>query len=161
MLGPGCRCALDGEMGKRPNFMRARFLSEPEVALDLHLEPEVGGCSEGCRQPQRHRGCNARVPVENSRKMRSRDAQATRSFADSHFSKIIAQDLSGVCWVEDHTSPINDSPGTPRESRLPRQKQTTIASCRLWPQTSGLAGPPSMHASRCQERSYLRLGWRR
>ncbi len=80
-------------------------MSKPEITLDLHPEPEVGGRPERSRQAQRH-GCgDASVSIENSRQMSSRDSQASRRFTDGHFAEIVAQNLSRMCRIKDHVAP--------------------------------------------------------
>jgi hypothetical protein len=97
---------LGGKTRERPDFRRARSLSEPKVSLNLHFDPEVGRSSKRHRKAQRHGGGDARVAVENPRKMSPGDPQTSCGFANRHLAEIIAQNLSGMCWVENHAPPL-------------------------------------------------------
>lgn len=77
-------------------------MCQPEIALHLHLEPEVWRGSERGRQSQRHERGDAGSPIENSREVRTGDAQPFRRFPYADALKIISQDFTGMCWVKDH-----------------------------------------------------------
>jgi hypothetical protein len=154
---PHCRGSLGGNAREWTNLWHARPSSEPEVPLQLHLEPEVGGGPQGSRQAERHGCSNPGVTIENSRKMGSRYAQTTGCFTNSHLAKIVAQDLSRMCRVKNHEPPISDSPGSQPEPHPLLQKQTSFASCRSPSPTNDLAGFLSTDGAHFLRHPYLRV----
>ena len=88
---------------REPAHLRCSLSGVPEVVLALHLQPEIRRGAQRRRQPQRHSSGDPRMAIQYAGQRRPRHAQAARRFLDGHPAKVILQDLSRMCRIENHT----------------------------------------------------------